>query len=144
MNDLFNNALIYIYQSPFILFLLMTTAIIESMLCRSLEDKMDGGGLFAMVTLIASFVGGLQMAIYAVLLSIKVHWYYFFLALLSIPLSFIISLILGAPIQELASFIGKGPNKTTWTIQNFITYPICIIFFFFFFWGLFKYVYALP
>ena len=121
----------------------MVTAIVESMLCRSLDDKMDSGGLFALITLIASYVGGFGLAISAIILSIKVHWYYFILALLAIPLSYVISIILGIPIQEFASLIGKGPNKTTWSIQNYITYPICILFFYMAFVGLYNYTIAL-
>lgn len=109
-----------------------------SSLARHLDRKMEAIGLSALSTQLASYLGVIVMLGTAILLSIKLQWYYFLLALASIPIGLLVTMVIGMLYQELAQFIaGTKGNEKVWRIQNFFAYTITIIFFYIAFAGLY-------
>lgn len=109
-----------------------------SSLARHLDRKMEAIGMFAIVTQLATYAGVVGMLGTAILLSIKLQWYYFLLALASIPIGLLFTVLIGMPCQELAQIIaGSKGNEKVWRIQNFFDYTITIILFYIAFAGLY-------
>lgn len=137
--------LLYYYSSPFLMFTSIITAIFMSKSVISLSNKIDNFELFALVTSLASIVGGIEVTVSAIFLFFKVKWFYLLYALASIAISPLIMLIIRCIVQEFSFLFSKDrqPNETTWFIECFLLELITIPLFYMGIFGLYRYVVAL-